>query len=177
VVQVLLINVLTDGLPAVALTRDSPSPLTMRRPPDRGSQLFPPRAWGALALIGALVGLAALASFLLGRGEGDDVAQTMAFLTIALAELALVFSLRSPIRPAWETPQNVYLVVSVVLSAALVAVALYVPALNEPLGTVSLGASELGLAIALALAPVACVETGKAVFRRVDWTLGPGANA
>ena len=177
VVQVLLINVLTDGLPAVALTRDPPSPLTMRRPPERGSQLFPPRAWAALALIGVLVGLAALAAFLLGRGEGHGQEQTMAFVTIALAELALVFSLRSPIRPAWEAPRNLYLVASVVLSALLVGITLYVPALNEPLGTVSLGASELGLAIGLALVPLACVEAGKAVFRRVGWTLGRGAEA
>ena len=177
VVQVLVINVLTDGLPAVALTRDPPSPQTMRRPPERGSRLFTPRAWATLVLIGALVGLAALAAFLVGRGGGDGEAQTMAFVTIALAELALVFSLRSPIRPAWEAPRNLYLVASVVLSALLVGFALYVPALNEPLGTVSLDASELGLAILLALAPFACVEAGKAVFRRFGWTLGPGADA
>jgi Ca2+-transporting ATPase len=176
VVQVLLINVLTDGLPAVALTRDPPSPLTMRRPPDRGAHLFPPRAWAALAVIGVLVGLAALAAFLLGRSGGDGEATTMAFATIALAELALVFSVRSPIRPAWEAPRNLYLLVSVVVSAALVGIALYVPALNEPLGTVPLDASELGLATALALVPFACVEAGKALFRRAGWTLGPGAD-
>jgi magnesium-transporting ATPase (P-type) len=101
----------------------------------------------------------------------------MAFVTIALAELALVFSLRSPIWPAWEAPRNLYLVASVVVSAVLVGLALYVPALNEPLGTVPLGGFELGLAILLALAPFTCVETGKAVFRRVGWTLGPGADA
>ena len=177
VVQVLLINVLTDGLPAVALTRDPPSPLTMRRPPERGAHLFPPRAWGALALVGALVGLSALAAFLIGRADGTDEAQTMAFVTIALAELALVFSVRSPIRPAQEAPRNLYLVASVVLSAVIVAVAVYLPALNEPLGTVPLGASELGLAALLALLPFACVEAGKAVFRRAGWTLGPGAEA
>ena len=177
VVQVLLINVLTDGLPAVALTRDPPSPLTMQRPPERGTRLFPPRAWGALALIGALVGLAALAAFLLGRSGDQGEATTMAFVTVALAELALVFSVRSPIRPAWEAPRNLYLVASVVLSAALVGLALYVPALNEPLGTVPLAASELGLAAVLAVVPFLCVETGKAIFRRAGWTLGPGTEA
>jgi magnesium-transporting ATPase (P-type) len=109
--------------------------------------------------------------------EGGGEATTVAFTTVALAELALVFAIRSPIRPAWEAPRNLYLVASVVLSAALVGVALYVPALNEPLGTVPLGASDLGLAAALALVPFACVEGGKAVFRRVGWTLGPGAEA
>jgi Ca2+-transporting ATPase len=171
VVQVLLVNVLTDGLPAVALTRDAAAPATMRRAPERGDRLFPPRAWGALAAIGILVGVAALVAFLLGRSDGDDEARTMAFATVAFAELALVFSMRSPIRAAWEAPRNPYLVWSVVLSAAVVLVAVYLPALNEPLGTVPLGVSELGFVAALALMPFVCVEAGKSLLRRVGWTL------
>jgi len=171
VVQVLLVNVLTDGLPAIALACDPAAPDTMRRAPERGDQLFPPRAWGALAAIGAVVGLAALVAFLVGRGDGGDEARTMAFATIAFAELALVFSLRSPIRSAWEAPRNPYLAWSVAGSAALVLLALYVPALNEPLGTVALGPSELGLVSALAALPFLCVEAGKASLRRVGWSL------
>jgi len=171
VVQVLLVNVLTDGLPAVALTRDQAAPDTMRRAPERGDRLFPSRAWGALATIGILVGLAALAAFLVGRSDSGDEARTMAFTTVAFAELVLVFSLRSPIRAAWEAPRNLYLVGSVVLSAAVVLVAVYLPALNEPLGTVPLGVSELVLVAVLALLPFLGVEAGKTLFRRAGWTL------
>jgi Ca2+-transporting ATPase len=171
VVQVLLVNVLTDGLPAVALTRDPAAPDTMRRAPERGDRLFPPRAWGALAAIGALVGLAALVAFLVGRTDSGDEARTMAFTTIAFAELALVFSLRSPVRAAWEAPRNLYLVASVVLSAAVVLVALYMPALNDPLGTVPLDPSELGVVAALAVVPFLCVELGKTLSRRFGWTI------
>ena len=171
VVQVLLVNILTDGLPAVALTRDPAAPDTMHRSPERSDRLFPPRAWGALAAIGVLVGLAALAAFLLGRSDGEDEARTMAFATVAFAELALVFALRSPVRAAWEAPRNRYLLGSVVLSGAIVLVAVYLPALNEPLGTVPLGVSALGLVALLALMPFVCVEAGKMVFRRLDWTL------
>jgi hypothetical protein len=52
-----------------------------------------------------------------------------------------------------------------------VLVAVYLPALNEPLGTASLSPTELGLVAALALMPFLCVEVGKALFRRVGWTL------
>ena len=176
VVQVLLINILTDGLPAIALTRDPAAPDTMRRPPERGDRLFPPRAWGALAAVGVLVGVAALAAFLVGRSGSDEEARTMAFATVAFAELALVFSLRSPIRAAWEAPRNMYLIGSVVLSAALVLVTMYVPALNESLETVALGADELGIVVVLSLVPFLCVEAGKGLFRRVGWTL-EGAQA
>ena len=100
----------------------------------------------------------------------------MAFATLALAELALVFSVRSPVLAAWEAPRNLYLIGSVVLSAAVVLVAVYVPALNEPLGTVPLDVAELGLVVALAVVPFLCVEVGKALCRSLGWTL-EGARA
>ncbi len=166
VVQVLLINVLTDGLPAVALTRDPASPETMRRSPDRSRRLFPARLWLALAAIGALVGAAALGAFLLGRPHGDAEAQTMAFATIALAELVLVFSMRSEALPAWRAPRNRYLAASVVLSAAVVALAIYLPVLHEPLGTTALPAGEAVIVALLALVPAAGAELAKRAVRR-----------
>jgi Ca2+-transporting ATPase len=164
VVQVLLVNVLTDGLPAVALTRDPPSPDTMTRPPDRGSRLFDVQVWLALAGIGALVGASALAAFLLG-GDGSEQ-RTMAFATIALAELALVYSLRSGLRPAWRSSPNPYLAASVGLSALLVVLAVYLPALHGTLGTVELGPSRLAVVAVLALVPFAGTELAKSVARR-----------
>jgi Ca2+-transporting ATPase len=171
VVQVLIVNVLTDGLPAIALTRDPPSPQTMRRGPERGDRLFEPWAWAALAAIGVVVGAAALAAFLVGREGAGEAAQTMAFATIAFAELALVFALRSPRHSAWQAPPNRYLAGSVVLSAALVLVCVYVPALNGPLGTVPLGAAQLTTAVILALLPFLVVECGKLLVRRRGWAL------
>ena len=73
VVQVLLVNVLTDGLPAVALARDPATPDTMSRRPERTTRLFPAVDWAALALVGALVGFAGLAAFIVG--PGGDAAQ------------------------------------------------------------------------------------------------------
>ena len=174
VVQVLLINVLTDGLPAVALARDPAAPGTMQRPPETSSRLFPRRAWVALAAIGALVGTSALAAFLIGRDDGDATAATMAFVTIALAELALVFTVRSPVDPAWTAPRNRALLGSVVLSAAVVGLAVYLPPLHDPLGTVALDGGALALAAVLALVPAVCIELVKAVLRRAGWSLEPG---
>ncbi len=169
VIQVLVINVLTDGLPAVALTRDPASPLVMRRPPERDGRLLPRPLWAMLALVATLVGAAALAAFLAGREAGHDVAQTMAFAAVALAELTLVFTMRSSSEPAWRAPRNRYLVASVAGSLALVALALYLPALHGPLRTTSLSASQLVTVVALALAPAVAVEAAKAAARR----LGP----
>ena len=48
---------------------------------------------------------------------------------------------------------------------------MYVPALNEPLGTVALDPQELGIVVALSLVPFLFVEARKGLFRRVGWTL------
>jgi magnesium-transporting ATPase (P-type) len=122
-------------------------------------------------LIGALVGAVALAAFLVGRQGDGDAAQTMAFTTVALAELALVFALRSPIHSAWDGPRNGYLVGSVALSVALVLVTVYLPAANEPLGTVPLDSPELLVVGLLAVLPFLCVEATKMLVRRAGWNV------
>lgn len=139
VVQVLTVNLLTDGLPAVALSRDPSSPTTMRRRPRGHGTLFPRQLQIALGLAGLAVGLAATAAYLVGRELAPEAAQTMAFATIALAELVFVFSIRSTDAPAWRGPRNIALIASVLGSAALLALTIYLPLLQAPFGTEALG--------------------------------------
>jgi Ca2+-transporting ATPase len=89
----------------------------------------------------------------------------MAFATIALAELALVFTIRSLNAPAWRAPRNPALTWSVLSSLLIVALVVYVPVLREPFGTEPLGPVEVGAVLALALVPAALVEAVKAVRR------------
>ena len=91
VVQVLAVNLLTDGPPAIALARD---PAGSHARLERG-RLFGRAYATALVVMGMLVGLAALVAFLVVRELRPEAAQTAAFATVALAELALVFSCRS----------------------------------------------------------------------------------
>jgi Ca2+-transporting ATPase len=166
VVQILVVNLLTDGLPAVAMTVDPASPGLMRRGPRRTDSLFSRRGWAALCVIGVLVGVAASAAYVAGREVSPDSAQTMAFATVALAELILVWSVRSPSAPAWRGPRNAPLAWSVALSAAIVAVVVYVPRVADACGTVALAPSELTIVIALSLVPAAAIEVGKSLRRR-----------
>ncbi|HEY7708182.1 MAG TPA: cation-transporting P-type ATPase [Gaiellaceae bacterium] len=165
VVQVLVVNLLTDGLPAVALARDPASGDTMRRPPAGLGTLLGRDLSVLLGTAGLAVGLAATAAFLAGRELDPGAAQTMAFATIALAELALVFSVRVPRSPAWHGGRNPALLGAVGLSVALVAAGIYLPVGHDLLDTVSLDGSELSLVIVLALLPTILLELAKALRR------------
>ncbi len=163
VVQILTINLLTDGLPAVALSREPARPETMRVPPEPGGELLSGSAWLALLGIGLLVGAAALAAFAAGDSSSE---QTMAFATVGVAELILVFTLRSSIAPAWRAGRNHYLWSAVVVSLLVLGAVVYLPFLQEPFGTVSLGGVELAVVLACALAPAVLIELTKALRRR-----------
>ncbi len=166
VVQVLVVNVLTDGLPALALTRDPLAPGAMARGPDRSRHLFDLPLAAALAGVGALVGAVALATFVLADAFAPEAAQTMTFAVVALAELLAVFSFRSLEGAAWRMPANRYLLGAVAASAAVVALAVWLPGAGSVLGTVRLGAAETALVLALAAVPALVLEAAKAVARR-----------
>jgi magnesium-transporting ATPase (P-type) len=109
----------------------------------------------------------ALSAFLAGRAlAGAETARTMAFATIALAELGVLFCLRDLDRPAWRVGGNRLLVSAVAGSAALVLAAVYAPRLGEPFATVALGPAEVGIVAALALVPFAAIELAKSLRRR-----------
>lgn len=166
VVQVLVVNLLTDGLPAIALSRDPASPDAMHRPPRGRDRLFSTELRFALVIAGLAVGVAATCSYALGRQLAPGEARTMAFATIALAELAFVYSIRSSKAPAWRGPANRALGWSVLGSVLLVALAVYLPVLNGLLGTRPLAAAELAIVAGLALTPAVLLEGLKAIRRR-----------
>jgi calcium-translocating P-type ATPase len=165
VVQVLLVNVVTDGLPAIALARDPVGPGLMQRGPTPRERLLPTSLWLGLGGIGLVVGLVALAAYGIGGADGSSQATTMAFATVALSELALVFGCRSAVDAAWRAPRNLYLVAGVLVSAGIVVATLRVPWLQDAAGTVPLGAADLAVVAALSLVPLAVLEATKAAGR------------
>ncbi|MFO8013091.1 MAG: calcium-translocating P-type ATPase, PMCA-type, partial [Phycisphaerae bacterium] len=131
-VQILLINLVTDGLPALALGMDPPEPDIMARPPRRTSEgILTPGLMGFIGFNAAFIGLALVLSFWLGlAGGGLEVGRTMAFVTLAMAELLRALSSRSFRRSVWQINPltNLYLVGACAVSAAILLAAVLVPA-------------------------------------------------
>jgi calcium-translocating P-type ATPase len=163
VVQVLAVNLLTDGLPAVALAYDPIARETMTRGSPPQARLLVPGGVRRLLAIGGMVAGAAAAAYAVGGGGGTAHAQTMAYATIALSELAIVYSLRALGAPAWTGPANWRLTAAVAASVAVVVGTVYLPAAHDILGTASLSAPDAVAVALLASAPLLAAEAWKAV--------------
>jgi Ca2+-transporting ATPase len=168
VFQVLVVNLLTDGLPAIALARDPASADTMLPRRQAGAALFSKKRWLRLIAIGMAVGLVALIAYLIGRADNSPTGQTMAFGTVALAELVLVFTFRSEYLPFWRLSANPLLALGCMTSAAMVALLIYLPSAHDVVDTASLSINQLMIIVILALVPGAFAEVAKNVVWRAS---------
>lgn len=142
--QILWVNLATDGLPAMALGFQRPEADVARRPPrPPGESIFARRLGVKILGRGLLIGLSTLAVFLAGlRVAGDlALARTLAFATLVLSQLIHAFDCRSETRALTEVPlsSNWHLVVGTAISLGMLLAAVYVPELRSVFRTVPLG--------------------------------------
>jgi len=170
--QILWLNMITDIFPALALAVEPSAPGLMKQAPrDPKESLLPPRFVGLIAWQGLLLAGVTLLTFFIGmrwygaQGDGLRHATTMAFMTLALAQVFHAFNTRSQRRSAFGPRlfTNGWLWGAVLVCLLLQAAAVYVPFLQTVLRTVSLTAADWGVIAACALAPVAVVELVKAI--------------
>ena len=144
-IQILWINLVTDGLPALALSVDPPDSNIMNRPPRESNESIFSRGLGTRILIsGSLIGGSAITAFMLilYLSNGDiEIARTVAFATLIMAELIYAFESRSEYGDVWESGvfANKYLVLAVLSSFVFLLLAIYNPFLSPILKTQALG--------------------------------------
>ncbi|MGE5530260.1 MAG: cation-translocating P-type ATPase [Patescibacteria group bacterium] len=170
-VQILLINLVTDGLPALALGVEPKERSVMNTPPRNPKEGILNRGVVIrLVIVGVLIAVSALAPFVVLRALGypDTQARAAAFITLALAELLRVFSSRSERVPWWRRPffSNPQLIAAVGSSFLLIMGVLYLPPAARLFQTAAPTAKVWGLIAFAALWPMLGAEAVKWFSRR-----------
>ncbi|MCU0490606.1 MAG: cation-translocating P-type ATPase [Chloroflexaceae bacterium] len=157
--QILWINLVTDGPPALALGLDPADRGLMRRPPrPPGSSVVTVPMWLSIVFVGLVMAIGALlmldyglpGGFIPGNGS-IEYARTLAFLTLTLAQLFNVLNARSDIRSAFSGLfTNAWLWGALALSLALQFLVIYVPFLQQAFNTVPLALVDWLLCAAVA---------------------------
>lgn len=153
-IQILWLNLVTDGLPALALGVDPPDEEIMRRPPRKQNEgIFSKGLGGNIFISGALIGISSLLAFAIVMYQNGDLnlARTTAFTTMIVAELLYAFECRSERVSVFKVGmgKNPYLLAATLSSFALTFLVLYEPHLSQIFKTVALGLKEWALVVGL----------------------------
>ena len=154
--QILLVNLVTDGLPAVALGLEPTEASIMKNKPRKSTDgFFSNGLMSRIVFRGILIGLGTLASFVaMARlGYNLNICRTAALFTLVLSQLVHVFECKSEEKSIFTIPylNNLFLIFSVIISGAVMAAALYIPALQLVFSTVPLNGQQLGIATLFAV--------------------------
>jgi Ca2+-transporting ATPase len=167
-VHILWINLVTDGLPGLALAAEPADRGIMRRPPRAPNEsLFSHGMWQHILFVGLLIGTLCLGVQAWAIARAPASAQTMVFTALTLTQMAHVLAIRTETDSLWRLGlrSNLPLLGAVALTCALQLVTIYVPWLQPLFRTVALNGAELGICFATAIAVLLAVEAEK-MWRR-----------
>ncbi|GAB4373542.1 MAG: cation-translocating P-type ATPase [Elainellaceae cyanobacterium] len=178
--QILWMNLVTDGLPALALAVEPAEPNVMHRPPHDPRESIFARGLGFYMLrIGTVLAIITIALMVWSYGyvtatygAGDQRWKTMVFTTLCLAQMGHAMAIRSNSRLTIELNpfSNPFLLIAVILTTGLQLLLIYVPHLRSFFGTHYLTLSELGVCIGASVLMFVWVEFEKLVRRWLNRT-------
>ena len=166
-IQILWINLVTDGAPAIALGLEPAEPDTMRRPPRPPQEsILAGGLWQHALWVGLLMAAVVLPLQAAARAA-DWPWQTMVFTTVAFLQLGHSLAVRSERRSLFQLGHrsNPWMTWAVLTSAAAQLATVYIPALHGPFGTTSLTAVQLAVVLVASTTAFVAVEIEKAVRR------------
>ncbi|MEZ5831079.1 MAG: cation-translocating P-type ATPase [Dongiaceae bacterium] len=167
-IHILWVNLVTDSLPALALTAEHAEPDVMRRrprPPEES--IVAGGLWQHAVWVGLLIAGCSLLAEVYAVQTGMENWQTMVFTVLTCSQLGHVLAIRSDrVSALRDFFGNPWLLGAVVLTLALQAAIIYVPALNLVFSTVPLSARELLVCVVLSVTPFIAVEIEKTIRRR-----------
>jgi Ca2+-transporting ATPase len=163
-IHVLWVNLVTDGLPALALAFERAEPDVMTRPPRPATEhLFARGLWQHVLWVGALIGALTLGTAVWSRARGDANWRTMAFTAIAFAQMWHALAIRSERTSLFRHgfTSNPPLLGAVLLTLGLQVAVVYMPPLQRVLKTTPLAPSQFALCIAVSGLVLVAVEIEK----------------
>ncbi len=164
-IHILWVNLVTDGLPGLALSVEPAERGIMQRPPRAPTEsLFANGMWQHILGVGLLLGGLCLGVQAWAISTGHAHWQTMVFTVLTLGQMAHVMAIRSEHDPLWRIGigTNRPLLGAVLLTFALQMATIYVPMLNPIFKTEPLSLPELAVCMAAALVVFLVVEMEKA---------------
>ncbi len=169
-IQILWINLVTDGLPGLALTVEPAETGAMRRPPYRPDESVFSRGAGTQILwVGALMGVVSLLVGLLAWMRDPELPwQTMIFTTLTIAQMGNALALRSRRESLFTIGllSNKFMLGAVLLTFFLQLLIIYVPFLQSFFRTEALTAGQLAISLGASLIVFVAIEIQKWLFRR-----------
>jgi Ca2+-transporting ATPase len=169
--QILWINLVTDGVPGLALTQEPAEPDTMKRPPrDPKEQIFG-RGLGIDVLwIGALMGVISLLVGLWAfHFDHESAWQTMIFTTLTLAQMGNALATRSERQTLWEAGilTNKMMLAAVFFTFVLQMAVVYLPFLQRIFKTEALSVLEMAISVGASLLVLIIIDAVKVIRRKV----------
>jgi P-type Ca2+ transporter type 2C len=168
-IHILWINLVTDGLPGLALAAEKAERDVMDRPPRRPNEsIFSGGMWQHILVIGLLMGAVVLGLQAWAIEAGSPNWQSMVFTALCLSQLGHVLAIRSERDSVFTMgfTSNKPLLAAVVGTFILQLATLYVPVLNPIFETAPLGPAELAVTLAASAIVFLAVEAEKAITRR-----------
>jgi Ca2+-transporting ATPase len=179
-IHILWVNLVTDGLPGLALAAEPAERDVMQRPPRAPAEsLFANGMWQHILGIGLLIGGLCLAVQAWALSTGHAHWQTMVFTVLTLSQMVHILAIRSERESLWQMRlgSNKPLLGAVALTVMLQLATIYVPALNPIFKTEPLSLDELAICMAAALTVGIAVEAEKAWRRRTGRKPAPAADS
>jgi len=176
--QILWMNLVTDGLPALALAMEPAEPNVMQRPPYNPRENIFARGLGSYMIrVGLVLAILTIALMVwaysythaAGYPRNPETWKTMVFTTLCLAQMGHALAVRSDTQLTWELNpiSNPYVLSSVLLTTVLQLLLIYVPALQTFFGLHPLSAIELIICLGFSTLMFVWIEAEKFFIRTV----------
>ena len=167
-IQLLWLNLITDGAPALALGTEKGDPDIMQNKPRPPKEpIINSEMWLGVVVQTIAITAVTLSAYALGLRESQAVAGTMAFLTLSMSELLRAYTARSERYPLFRIGvfTNRWMNLAVLFSLVLLLMVVYIPFFNPIFDTVALGWAQWKFVLPLLIVPSVAAEVVKAIQR------------